>query len=416
MRALRFGLVALALVAACGDEPAAWLRVIHLSGNTTAIDVGFDGERRVRALSLGQSSGYRQTSVGTLRLRVVPSEGSTAIAETELEVEDRESRTLFLVDNGISAAVVVAQDERTATSKGARLRLVNAISDAGKVELATGNGTLLSDVEPGTASLYTTVSEAKPALLLSDSLDSPLISLKALDLDATEAHTLVVFGSSSDNDRPLVARLFSDSKDEDPGLDPELEDAQLMVLHASPGADRVGVLVDGKELTSKLIGYMEDTGYLKVPAGRRTVALQVATGASTFYEQKLPFKSATRYTMAIADVPQQIKVLFLEDRFPSLPAGRAALRLLHLAPDEPAVDVKVQGDVANAFSVIAFSSASSFVPIPVGTHVFEINGSASGTAVISTSGLPLVEGRIYSLVLHGTQQTGVAVDILLNRP
>lgn len=80
-------------------------------------------------------------------------------------------------------------------------------------------------------------------------------SIKLLAL-ATTATLLTACGGSSDNDY-----------------------AYVRVLHASPDAPAVDVLVDGKAVLTN-VQFQQGSGYLRVDEGARTLALRV-NGTST---------------------------------------------------------------------------------------------------------------------------------------
>lgn len=409
-------------LAACGEEQLGYLRVINLSVSAREVDVGFDGERRVGPLAYGTSSGYMATSVGALPVRVVRSEGSAVLVQQTLEMGANERRTLFLFDSIPGAPVpepVEGQDpplEDTGTTgtvtldddgSGAaapRLRFVHAVQDLGELELTAAKQLLFSKQSYQTAPVYVSVPEAKPALVVALDAGETVIALKPLTLDSKRAYTLVLFGTDlEEDDFPVVARIFDDTAAADPGQDPDLQDARLTVFHASPGADQIYAEVDGSQVTSSSLGYLQGSAYTTVKAGLRKVTLRVATGDTVFYETTQFFRSAGSYTIAVADVPKQIKAVLYEDKLPILGAGKGGLRVLQLSPDTPTLDVKVKGDVASLFFGLRFKDGSGFSPLPAGSHDLEVYDSQSGALLLDVLALPLKDGVAHTLYLRGSK-------------
>jgi hypothetical protein len=81
--------------------------------------------------------------------------------------------------------------------------------------------------------------------------------------------------------------------------------------------------------------------------------------------------------------------------------GGARVRVLHLSPDAPRLDVYVDG--TRAVANVPFKTATRHVPVPAGTHTFEIRpaGSATGDRSSATKRATAAAGAAYTIAAVG---------------
>jgi hypothetical protein len=80
---------------------------------------------------------------------------------------------------------------------------------------------------------------------------------------------------------------------------------------------------------------------------------------------------------------------------------RAGVRVLHLSPDAPKVDVYVDG--TRTLAGVAFKTATKHAQVPAGTHTVEIRpaGSATGARALATTRATVAPGAAYTLAAVG---------------
>jgi hypothetical protein len=83
------------------------------------------------------------------------------------------------------------------------------------------------------------------------------------------------------------------------------------------------------------------------------------------------------------------------------PAGDAQIRVLHLSPDAPAVDVYADGSAA--VEGLAFPDGTGYLTVPAGTYTFDVApaGAGVGASVLQIPGVALEEGKAYTAVAYG---------------
>jgi hypothetical protein len=175
--------------------------------------------------------------------------------------------------------------------------------------------------------------------------------------------------------------------------------ATVMVIHASPNAPAVDLLVDNA-LAGGNLSFPNNTGYLTVPSGTRNVKVRVAGTTTTVIDANLPVAANTQYSVFAIDSVSKISALVVTDDLTAPASGKAHVRFLHLSPNAPAVDVALQGG-AVLIGNKSFKEYTSFVPLDAGTYNLEVRLAGSSTVVLPLPGITLQAGKIYTVFAKG---------------
>ena len=119
--------------------------------------------------------------------------------------------------------------------------------------------------------------------------------------------------------------------------------AYVRVLHAIKGAGNVDVYVDGGKKSENL-AFGSLTDYLTLPSGARTFAIKKAGTNETLAELK---KTATRdksYVIAAVMIEGKPGFLWQNEVTGKLKEDKASLRLYHLVPGAPTVQITTPSD------------------------------------------------------------------------
>lgn len=86
-------------------------------------------------------------------------------------------------------------------------------------------------------------------------------------------------------------------------------------------------------------------------------------------------------------------------------AGNAMIRVIHGAPDAPAVDIYVAGDPNPVIAGLAYGETSGWLEVPAGTYAFEVRAASAAPTdapVYSTGNLELGDGAMISALAAGS--------------
>ncbi|HEU5175752.1 MAG TPA: DUF4397 domain-containing protein [Gemmatimonadaceae bacterium] len=182
--------------------------------------------------------------------------------------------------------------------------------------------------------------------------------------------------------------------------------AELRVVHASPDAPNVDVLVDGATALTN-VAYRGVSAYLDVPAGTRALAVRPTGTTTNVISANATVAAGDAYTVLATGLVASIAPLVLEDDRTAPAAGSVRLRLVHASPAAGAVDIYVTAPTADlattspTLSNVPFRAASSYLEVPAGTYRVRITPTGSKTVALDVNNVALAAGQV---------RTAVAVD------
>lgn len=187
------------------------------------------------------------------------------------------------------------------------------------------------------------------------------------------------------------------------GDDPK---AFLRVVHASPDAPNVDVLVDGKTVLTD-VAYGTGSEYLKVKAGSRKIEVRATGTSDDVINVTVTLDKNNYYTAMATNFLANISPVLLTDDHTAPPSGQVKARLVHAAPSAPSVDIYVVApgtditDLSPTVNNVAFGTATSYLTVPAGSYQVLITPTGTKDIAIDTGSIPLSDGQI---------RTGIALD------
>jgi hypothetical protein len=200
----------------------------------------------------------------------------------------------------------------------------------------------------------------------------------------------------------LSASLISCDKDETPQAT-----ASINVIHASPDAPGVDLLVDNVKVNTAALNFPEATGYLKIFAGTRNIKVNATGTNNSVINANLTFTADKYYSVFAYNQLASIGAIVVEDNLTVPATGQAHIRFFHLSPNAPIVTVGTLSGATftpvfanRSFETQATASANqNFTPVPAGTYTFDVQ--ANGTSVLTLPGIVLQAGKIYTVFAKG---------------
>ncbi len=212
-----------------------------------------------------------------------------------------------------------------------------------------------------------------------------------------------------------MAGLLFSCDDDDNVTGPE-NTSSVLVVHASPDAPGVDLLVDNNVAGTNLT-FPNNTGYLEVDSGTRNVKVNVSGTQTTVIEANLDLAPDTHYSVFAVNNVANIEPLVLEDDLTPPAAGNAHVRFVHLSPDAPAVDITLP-DGTPVFSNVAFKGSVDFTPLPANTYDLQVRVAGTTTVALDLPGITLEAGKIYTVfargLLAGTGAQALGAQIIVN--
>ena len=173
--------------------------------------------------------------------------------------------------------------------------------------------------------------------------------------------------------------------------------AFLKILHASPDAPAVDVLVDDEiVLTNVPFGAASD--FLRVARGVRNIKVNATGTATTVIDADLDLANQSRTTVAAVGNLAMIQPLVLEDNRTNAPSGSFEFRVIHAAASAPAVDVYVvaaDGTIAGETPLlpnVPFQGVSDFLQAPAGDYRIVVTLAGQQQSIYSSGPVTLSAG------------------------
>ena len=209
---------------------------------------------------------------------------------------------------------------------------------------------------------------------------------------------------------------FSACSDDEDAATPAAA-GKLMIIHASPDAPAVDLLLDGTKLNSSAVNYTDNTAYISAAAGTRVLKVNVAGTSTTAFQARLSVVSGKNSSVFAIDSVSKLSGLVVEDNLAAPAAGKAHVRFIHLSPDAPAVDVAVTGGGV-VFGNQSFEDFTAFTPLDANTYNLEVRLAGTSTVVLPLPGIVLTAGKIYTVYakgfVGGTGAQALGAEIIVN--
>lgn len=193
----------------------------------------------------------------------------------------------------------------------------------------------------------------------------------------------------------LAALMFTagcDDEDDDSFVPPQFS---LRVLHASPDAPKVNILVDGNTVLENL-DYKTGSGFLALDQGSYDLAVEAITpsGNATVIDlADTALEGDTEYSvLAVGEVAAgSLQALLIANPQSAIGAGNFRAQVVHGAPDAPAVDVYVTAPGADLTAEVplgTFSFKEELGPVeaPAGDYQIRVTLAGDPATVVFDSG------------------------------
>lgn len=202
-------------------------------------------------------------------------------------------------------------------------------------------------------------------------------------------------------------------------------EAQVKVVHASPDAPGVDLIVDNSKVNNTALTFPQNTGYLDVKEGTRNIKVNLAGSATTVVNADIPFMKDKNYSVFAYDYAASLKAFVVEDNLAAPATGKAHIRFFHLSPNAPAVDVGVLNGTtfAGVFLNRSFETQNSatnnstFSPVDAGTYNFDVRLAGTSNSALTLNNINLQAGKIYTVFakgIAGSSSTPLGAEIIVH--
>lgn len=190
--------------------------------------------------------------------------------------------------------------------------------------------------------------------------------------------------------------------------------AKVRVLHVSPDAPRVDIYVSGKK-TFNNMKYYQISPYIDVPVGSHKIEIYIA-GQKTnpLLSQNIDIQAGNNYTVAAAGYVNDLSLVTTKD-IKTTPRDKANVRVWHLSPNAPAVDIAIpKGETL--FRNVAFSEVANYLELPPGRMTLELRKAGTNEILLTIRDTNIKAHEAYTIAAIGLSNGKPRFEVLILKP
>lgn len=191
-----------------------------------------------------------------------------------------------------------------------------------------------------------------------------------------------------------------------------MQQAKVRVLHASPNAPLVDIYINGQQVLQN-ISYKQSSNYMSLPQGQyRIDVYETGTHTSPIFSALVPVMNNKAYTIAaVGDSSSKLQLLpFIDSTF--LPYGDAKIRVAHLSPDAPLIDIAFKNG-ETLFSNLSYKQITEYLQVTSGTADLEIRAAGTKDIILAVPNLKIQPNTLYTIHIIGFATHSPKLETLL---
>jgi hypothetical protein len=176
--------------------------------------------------------------------------------------------------------------------------------------------------------------------------------------------------------------------------------AYARFMHGAPGTSNFDVYAGGRRLYSNL-NYGMYSDYLYIPDGLNQLALYPAGSLANPYASSIyALTPGGYYTFALSGYPGGVTMLPMPEQQPTLIPGQSYIRVAHLSPNAPNVDITLP-DGTVLFSNVGYNGRTGYIALSPGVYSLQVSPTGTNQVVMTIPSISLAPGTTYTVALLG---------------
>ncbi|WP_343337841.1 hypothetical protein TPELB_30890 [Terrisporobacter petrolearius] len=179
----------------------------------------------------------------------------------------------------------------------------------------------------------------------------------------------------------------------------DMDVSYVRVFHASPNGPSVDIYVNGG-LAFKNLQFKDFTEYVQLPMGEYKIEVFSAGQKETpILTQNIRLPEKEVVTIAAVGNFENLQLIpYIEGNADDLFEDESRVRIIHLSPDAPNVDVLIDGNLA--FTDIGFMDATDYVQLLSDSYNLTVNLADTKDTVL-TLNTDLKSQKVYTIYVVG---------------
>lgn len=199
----------------------------------------------------------------------------------------------------------------------------------------------------------------------------------------------------------LIATLFTSCLKQDDDDYVQTPAALISVINALPGTQAVDFYLDQNKGNTYPINYGNGLDYIRAYTGKRTPSFNLSNTSQKLKSDTITLKADNFYSAYLTGTVAQPEILLLRDSITRPTTGMAAIRLVHVSANAPAVDLAIKDGAVLATNK-SYKGYSPFVAIQAAkTYTIEVRLTGTTTVLASLTDVRLNNNSVYTVWLQG---------------
>ena len=185
------------------------------------------------------------------------------------------------------------------------------------------------------------------------------------------------------------------------------EVSALRLYNASPDSPPVDIFLRGGQVAQGL-AYAHGMFYIYVnPGTNQLLEVRDNVTDAVLLDYTTSLTNGTAYTFAMAGLSGSRQGVLFTDDTSAAAAGNFKVRLLHLAPLGPAMDLYITDPSTDLNTVtpvatgITYTNASAYVAAPIGTKLIQLTQSGTTTVLCTAGPIDFTTGQSVTMFFVG---------------
>ncbi|WP_142413177.1 DUF4397 domain-containing protein [Hathewaya massiliensis] len=187
----------------------------------------------------------------------------------------------------------------------------------------------------------------------------------------------------------------------------------IRVLHASPKSPSVDIYINNVP-TIRDLRYRGFTEYLPISAGNYNIKIY-PTGNRTdlILEQSVTIAPNKIVTIAaIGRDPRTLSLLPILDPKINIDNSKVYLRIAHLSPNTPPVDIVTSTGIT-LFKNVSYKQLQGYIPLPPGIYSVDVRLADTTTSILYVPNIRLNANKFYTIYVVGLLNDEPPLQVLI---
>lgn len=383
------------------DNSQARIRFVHASPDAPNVDIAIAGGGSIlySNVPFGSAGNYLAVAASQYVLDVLVAGTSTvALRVPAVQLGAGAVFTIFAIGqagNGTLNALPVVDAGTPGGLPMTDLRVGHLSPDAPNVDVWVDGGVALQNVPFRTISGYLGVTAGMHWIQVTPTgVTQPVVIDEVLTLNPDMNYTVAATGLLGDNS--LVATVYIDD------VATSASQARVRFIHTSPDAPSVDIAVAGGPVLFNNVSFPSAGSYLSVDAG--AYVLDVLLAGTSTRALRIPnvlLGTNATYTIFATGLASDGSLSALAIIDAGTPGGlsTAEVRVAHLSPDAPNVDVWVNRE--RVLQNVSFQTVSGYLNVNAGQHWIQITPAGATEPVVIDAVVSFGSGEAYTVAATG---------------